>query len=181
MAYGNEVWLALVGEDKILPALKTLGIDCPPFPSRDGDDFDEWVEDLENNLMGLPLQEKLKQLHKESLAKLGFTDLKPGRGLSNGYLEGITPLGKREFEPFELRFHWDPHEMNEEPEHALLGVALSGRYVPTYLDWRDPNGTLWPVIFNEEMLRDIHIVRFQLDHLIPILVGVPIVVVEMHY
>lgn len=43
---------------------------------------------------------------------------------------------------------YQPDEMGDTLETVTFGVAITGRYWPTFADWKDPNGTLDPMIFD---------------------------------
>jgi hypothetical protein len=92
-----------------------------------------------------------------------------------------TALGQRSFSPFKIELHYDPSEMGEEPEHTTFGVALSGRYFPTFLDWKDPSGALWPVRFDAELNGLIAVARTAIEKRIPIFSTAHIAVIEKHY
>ena len=57
----------------------------------------------------------------------------------------------REMVPFELECFAES-EFDEQPddETAAVGVAISGRYFPTFADYKDAHGTLSPMVFNDE-------------------------------
>lgn len=98
--------------------------------------------------------ELLARVHREALEAKGFTfskDRKIGRYTWSIYR---TSLGPREFNPFSLALHLDRDEMGEGPTSAVIGVSITGRYHPTFADWRNPHRTLYPIIFNDELTAD---------------------------
>lgn len=178
MAYGNEVWLAYVGEDKIRTVLASLGIKLPGLTvDREPGSWDAFEDALRN----LPYHQALRKAHLCALGLLGFMVADVQRNASPSYTAFDTPLGRREFAPFELEFSFDPDEMGEEPKHAILGVPLSGRYTPTFLDWKNVDGTLHPVVFDTEMIRNIRIAREEILVAAPFMKAAPIIVIERHY
>jgi hypothetical protein len=52
------------------------------------------------------------------------------------------------------------------PDTFVVGVSISSRYVPTYLDWQDENGTLDTVCI-EDQSRNIKIIKDELAKIEP--------------
>ena len=95
-----------------------------------------------------PNQEALFKAHAAALKALGFKNLE--EKMPHKY---NTVLGPREFSPFELEVTFDPEEMGDELKDAVLGISLSGCYLPTFLDWRNPHGG-FGVIEMDQPFRD---------------------------
>jgi hypothetical protein len=159
MPYGNEVVLGFAPEEYPEVA-KALGIELPFCITED--DSEERAEEeaaIWNQIKvtgsgdwlwdhGVrPLNERAIEAHHEALKLVGFTEITP---VDRARVKALTPLGWREFCPFSFELFYDPHECDDEPEMTTFGVALSGRYCPTFLDWKDEHGTLYPVRFDQE-------------------------------
>lgn len=125
---------------------------------------------LENNLL-VPedrleaINTALGKAHENALKRAGFTKLsaRPGRA----YQAWQTPLGLREFAKFRLELFFDEGEMNETEDEAIVGVAVSGRYFPTFADWEDASGTLFPIVFDEKLNRLMSIAREEIESVLP--------------
>lgn len=100
---------------------------------KDERDFSDSCAVQLNRINGL-----LKDIHRQCLVDAGFTVIGTTR---NGYIEATTPAGKREFAPFAIEVIYDPDEMGD--EEPRLGIAISGRYFPTFADWYDGSGALY--------------------------------------
>jgi hypothetical protein len=70
--------------------------------------------------------------------------------------------------------------MGEEAEDAVIGVAISGRYVPTFADWESPHGTM-AMIFDKELQRVQEIAKKHIVGVLPCLAKAPWIVLEKHY
>lgn len=99
----------------------------------------------------------------------------------DGLIEAMTPSGLREFNPLSFEFFYDPDEMGDDEDTAVFGIAVTGRYVPTLLDWENENGTLSPLWLNNEMLLRMSIIKAELVKVIPTLEDAEFVVIERHY
>ena len=177
MAYGNEVVLGwgLADFPKVGEA---LGIKLPKSA-----DPDEWEADEKTgDIVEIPEKhyKRLAKAHRAALAGAGFTvqriDDQYGR-----YLLTDTPLGTRCFRPFMFELFYDISEMDDTPETSTFGVGLSARYFPTFLDWKDEHGTLYPVRFDTEMDALIRVARHHIEAEFPIFSTATIAVVERHY
>lgn len=166
MATGNEVWLAIIGHKKISKALNDMG--CAG-ELKAGLNFN--LDDYERNEETISLFESHLEKHacNSQIMNAGLEILKEKFGsfklLENDYVLCDTPMGERQFSKFALNFHMDSNDMDESVEEAILGVRLSSRYSPTFLDWKN-DGTLHPVVFDKELLADLELAK---KHLMPIL------------
>jgi hypothetical protein len=120
----------------------------------------------------------LKEAHLECIATLGRV---LGETEDDRHVIAETPLGEREFARFTVELFYDWSEMNERPEDTTFGIALSGRYFPTFLDWKDPSGTLWPVRLDQATLHQIAIARAAIEKRLPIFADAHLAVIERHY
>ena len=178
MAYGNEVVLGW-GLNEYAHVGAVLGVKLPrsAYP-------DEWKEDVETGeivSIQAELDGRLDAAHLAALAGAGFTMSMASRPSIGRYTRAQTPCGTRSFRPFVFELFYDVGEMDDTPETSTFGVALSGRYFPTFLDWKDEHGTLYPVRFDAEMNRLIQIARHHIEAEFPIFSTASIIVVGRHY
>ncbi len=175
MANGSELVLGFAPPD-YARVREALGIRIPLAD-------DEWEacrddgpeEYLEKS--AAKVQKLLREAHAECIATLGKV-----LGTSRDrYTVVETALGPREFSPFRVELHYDWSEMGEKPEHTTFGVSLSGRYFPTFVDWKDPHGTLWPVRFDKETLALVQVARDAIERRLPIFKDAHLAVIEKHY
>lgn len=147
MAEGNELILGFVGPRAIEKAAKSLGlrVDFEMDEEQEGIGPTAEVEKFNQDLAGAH--------HGVLVDGMDFKRLPSKKKDQAWHRRYETPLGEREFAVFRLELHFDPGEMNEDPEDAVLGVAITGRYVPTCADWRDPNGAPWVFAFDKELTR----------------------------
>lgn len=125
------------------------------------------------------IQRALSGAHDRALREIGFEIT--GRNLRLNHTLAETPLGPREFSAFYLGLHFDPNEMGEGPEQAILSVGVTGRYWPTFADWRDTSGGLWPFAFDKDLRRAQRIARKHIIQAIPAFAKAIWIVKEMHY
>ena len=115
------------------------------------------------------LKAALTGAHRQALLKMGFKERGPlGPQLKNTMemLTFETPKGVREFAPISLDYLIDT-EADEEPEEYVLGIAISGRYYPTFADWEDRSGGLSPMVFDDELHRVMEIIKAEIVKVIP--------------
>lgn len=186
MATGNEVWLAIIGHKKISKALNDMG--CAGELKAD---YELGLDNIEKNdeIISSFREHLEKHASSSRILYAGLHILSEKFGsyklLENDHILCNTPKGEREFSKFALEFHMDPNNMDESVKQAILGVGLSSRYRPRFLDWKSSRGMLWPVVFDKELLADIELAK---KHLMPILRSLSpefedacIIVKEMHY
>lgn len=109
----------------------------------------------------------LLEAWKDAVADMGwrYIGLAGGRNPSLGHHNCETPLGKREFRPWELSLFYDHANLGERPVDGLLGVSISGRYKPVFLDWANPHGTIWNQVIGPNPPKEMMIARDRIiDH-----------------
>ena len=111
--------------------------DIPQFEGRT-------IEDLDDN--PFEYREELRRAHRKACADMGFKFLKTDKENYDIY---ETPLGKRTMKPFVLECHYDPSN-EETEEEAIIGISVSHRYFPIFVDWKDDNGSIYMAVFDEE-------------------------------
>lgn len=183
MAYGNEVILGFGFPDFGSVLRREFRI---TLPSPQSNDWEEQVRywdcincdpEEEHDPAILKLQEKLEAAHTKACLAMGFT-LAAKQGSS--YPAYVTPLGLREMSPWRLASFYDPIELGDNPTTALFGVAISGRYFPTFLDWRDPHGTMTSICCDPKQ-KDWQIARKQIMAVLPWMKEAKFYVKELHY
>jgi hypothetical protein len=147
MGYGNELILGWKLCDDDCPykddkVVKKFLKKKPPFGRSD--DY-EYINQWEIKL-AKTVESKVKAIHKQCLLFMNFDITKE----SDDYIFAETPEGEREFSHMRLEVHFDPYEMRERPEDALIGISISSRYFPVFADWRDPSGGMWNIQVSPE-------------------------------
>lgn len=94
-------------------------------------------------------RDKLDAAQEEGFSELGFKKVNKKK---SDYKFYETPNGVQEFCVLELEYYMDPYEMGEDAEMALLGISVSSRYFPNFVDW---NGFLWNIKLEENLERRI--------------------------
>jgi len=136
MAQGIELWLGFqwdpkTGFEPALSELKKLGLEY----EHEGDE--DLVGDITHNGN---ISDILLRAWQDTLTDSNMTILGPGRSPFIGDYKVETPAGIRTMGPFRIERHFDPGEMGELPEDAILGVAITSRYYPTYADYKSECG-----------------------------------------
>lgn len=147
------------------------------FPFEKWGDIPKSFIKFEESVCAIDL---LHEAHKKACAEMGFKFI--GRWKTNpDYDVYVTPLGDRITAPFRLEKHLDESEMCETEKEAVIGISVSGRYFPTFLDWRDPHGTLYNIVFDDEMKKDMAIARKHIVEALPIMEKAVWIVKQKHY
>ena len=159
MPSDNEVLLGWPLEE----FCKVFGLRMPTAKERT--DFDGW-EAFETSVANLIPKDKLLKAQAKALVNSKIAkNLR--KSAEQDYLDGDTSMGVRTFAPLRLEIFGDEVELGDEyPDTFLVGISISGRYFPTYLDWRDPNGTLTNICL-EEMQPEIQAIRGEIERLEP--------------
>lgn len=150
MPMGNEIHYAVAGVDNIRALMLSLGV---KFLDHDDNVIDAATLDSVNDICDFHDDEALQEVNRRleaayfaAAARMGWTYLgQTGRRGEDHTFD--TPYGQRRVSPFALEFRYDPDEAGDEESMASLGVALSGRYVPTFLDMESAHGTLYNIDF----------------------------------
>lgn len=173
MAYGIELILGFQQ-----PKWHLLGLPIP----RKNHDLENWLVDREWDELFEPINVKLKKAHLLALEDRGFikTKGKP-RSTVLPYPIFRTPLGLRKLSPFMLEAFYDPNEMGDEIEDAIIGVAISSRYFPRFADWKEESGTLSPMVFDKELNGMMLLAKNRICAVVPALETAPWIVKEINY
>lgn len=81
---------------------------------------------------------RLRGAHTAALIEAGFSGIKADK--ARGSVTARTPAGMREMSPFSLGMLYDPNEMGDTEETAVLGVSITSRYKPCFADYQSPHG-----------------------------------------
>lgn len=167
MAYGSELVLAFTADQfKMVEAVLNAVINL--------DDQEIVYENVNNDIDKI-----LKTAHHDACVVAGWTVHEDDELYeSDSQVAVDTDVGRREMYPFVLEVFYDPHEIGDLPKHAKVGVAISGRYQPTFLDYQDENGTLMDVPID---LNLVMIARDAIAAHLPIFKDAKLMIVEKHY
>lgn len=172
MATGVEVVLGVRGQEAINKILVSMG--KPEVDLNEG----AWSYDWETDVGKLP---SLVDAHKACLEAF-FSNVRPGSDFGTvNHFRADTPEGPRQFAFFWLELFYDPHEMGDTPEFAVFGVALSGRYWPTYLDWRSKHGCIEHVTLDKQTMAMIDKAKEEITKALPQAASFEVMFVERHY
>lgn len=112
------------------------------------------------------VENKLHQAWLDSIDELGWKIL----GHVNRWGDDIplldTPYGQRETSGWNLVVQYDPDEVGDTIEQLSIGVNLTSRYFPIYLDMSDPHGTI-PLVFNTLMEGRIEVAKRNIKKHVP--------------
>lgn len=126
-----------------------------------------------NNLLG--------GAHRKALTRMGFTNLRSNESSWATLTIADTPLGEREFAPFQLELFFDPYEVGDTEEDAIIGIGISGRYFPVFADWKNRSGTLDTVVFDDELERVMAIAKEEIVTVLPVFADAVWIVKMKHY
>ena len=164
MAFGNEVILGWSVEE----FCKVFGLKMPKNSDfEDGSDYQKFEEAVSN----LIDESKLEQAHKAALIKSKIvTNLKKPTQYpydDGRHTEGTTKKGQRIFAHLSLEITGDEGELGDiYPDTFVVGISISSRYVPTYLDWQDENGTIDTICIDDQS-KLIKIIKDELEKIEP--------------
>lgn len=163
----NELFIGFRGLRDVTEALATLGIIEVEFESlKDNDEEgsitarlanladeeseDNWIRwdlfDLvQDQVSWSKVSTAVARTYRKALEAAGF-EILPVESPDMIFVPAETPLGYREFSAWKIELFQDP-----ETEDLFLGISLSGRYNPTFCDWKNEHGGLNPIVFNDEL------------------------------
>lgn len=197
MATGNELFIGFHGLRDVTTALATLGVTEVEFEGLDANDEDGLVTaqladladpDATDNWLNWDLQDLIldkldcsktgtavAMSYRKALEAAGFTVL-PHTRADISYISAETPLGTRKFYAWSITLYRDL-----DTREIFLGISLSGRYKPTFCDWKNENGTLNPIIFNDELRGMVEIAEGLLTAAWPHLKNASLMVLSKEY
>lgn len=176
MAYGQELFLGVMGMPAIAQAIDGVGLAW-----TDDDGFLPESREKE-------IQAGLKDAQKAALEELGLKLIEPeqikgGDKLDRGYFYVQGPDGVvRQTCIWGLELHYDPDECGDTEETAVCGVSLISRYFPVFLDWdKKHGGSGDPISLTPDALRQIEVARKHISKVLPFIGHAPITIKEKHY
>ena len=171
MAYGIEIHLAFVGAEKIVELLNNLGFEF---------EVDGFIQECEDNCNSFEFIEDMNQharkAHNEAAKMSGWTLVKDDVRLP----EYMTPYGHRKVAPFDFGIYFDTDTMGETPEDMTMGVALSGRYFPTFLDIENAHGTIYNFSLDKNKAQ-IDLAREEIVKELPFMKDAEVILREIYY
>lgn len=180
MAYGFEIVLGWKAED-FAKASKLLGIQLPvedeDWEGVDDEGGSEWVWERGS----ARLVDNLVTAQRSALLGLGYSPITGGKATTSSYLRYSTPWGEREIARFSPQFYYDPDEMGDEPEDAVFGLSIAGRYYPRYLDVKNLRGTPGNFAFDAKAEAQISLLREVMKTHCPGFAVADVIVVRHHY
>jgi len=129
--------------------------------------FDEDELDLFGSHLS-KIQKDLDEAHTKALQDKGFTPYM-GKGKKTTrpeYKLYNTPKGIREFGPWGLCYLIND-EYEDRKEDYVFGVPISSRYFPTFADWQDIGGTLYPIVFDGDLQQCMDIAKKRILEVLP--------------
>jgi len=171
MPTGNELWLGVSDEAARLALNSVFGTS---FSKKEWPGCVRFSGELLYDMFR-PLNSKLNACYPEALRALGLTIM--GTSHDGDTVVG-TPNGRRDMDGWSIGLQYDPIEVGSPP---VFGVALTGRYFPTLLDWRSEYGTLEDATDLRAVLKEADLVLPILHRELPFTKGWPILLVEIFY
>lgn len=184
MAYGSEIVLGWHGIDAVKDAAARLGIRFRSLHDV-GDEVgllppDRLVDDLPFEIV-LPNKHMATTSHRAAMAGMGWT-IKGMTKEPHPTFIVETPFGLREAFPWSIQLQYDVDEMGDDYSTITLGIHLSARYFPCFLDMESEHGTLANTIaFTGETMRRIAVARSAILVDMPAFSDAYILVREIHY
>ncbi len=169
MATGTELYLAIQGMEDVNTVLADLGLIY---------DWDDGRLSPEATLDAIDAT--LKVAHSEALTELGMLV----SSLEDPHFVVVRGLDDvlRQTSVWTLEVDYDPDEMGDKPEHAIVGVSLISRYFPVFLDWNQNHGGSGEMIsLTPTTLEWIAVARKHIARVLPFINDAPITVKERHY
>jgi hypothetical protein len=185
MAYGNELILGF-NSAKWPIAEKSLKFKMPKIAAAD--DVESADDDVFADIAAAAIEsvaqvvdKKLFKAWKRACAAMGWKDLGTwGKPPVSG-IKWQTPVGPREIIPWTFEFQLDQDEMGEKPSDAIIGVPVSGRYWPTFVDWRNQHGTVWNLVVGPKEPIEMGIARSYIIEAVPAFADADWIIRERHY
>lgn len=187
MADGMEFWFGFDYKDAT-PLFNHLNISGSPeeifksYYETDEYPIDEYMD----TDAGKQLNKNLRTAWERSTAKLfwpfmGYNvNAKHRKPNDTSHPVLDTPWGLRECSVWGLSEYRDG-EYEVEYKDAFIGVNLSARYFPTYLDMSSEHGTLDDCVIDDEFLKKIAIAKEELIYILPVFSNAKVRLLQIHY
>lgn len=188
MANGNEIWLGYNYPEYHMRSPK----DAPRLPwplATDGsDDGDEiaFRERLDTYFHRKDVSLPLRKAHESCCLEMGWLPAKKPRGITSRLPRTYWRVGGKagevlEFDPFNFDVQIGGEQGFEVPD-IPIGVPLSGRYAPVFLDYKNDGGLSNPLNLEDpELLKMILLAREHIFAHVPWLADAKWLLVECHY
>lgn len=166
MPIDKEMHLCVKGIENVFSLANALGItliDSEDAPIETYKDWDKNFLDIDINSFN-QYKNILKDAWLEAINEKGWS-IESVR--NNNFYMLDTEYGKREATPFQLILQYDRWEVGDAPEEVTLGINLSSRYFPCFLDMDDPHGALGSVVDIFNFVDDINIAKSKIIKHIP--------------
>ena len=130
-----------------------------------------------------PLARVLKADLRVAHLELIRAELDPEAKVVQHHVVANTSAGPRELSPFRLEYWGDNGGGNRWswPDDFCVGVPLSSRYYPTWLDWEEEHGTDGKLRLNTETVARIEAARSALAEPLPEIAGAEIASLPIVY
>lgn len=155
MAYGYEIHFGYVGIDACNAFLARTGITVVNnewYGKGDKDTLSFINQDHSDSLdqdspIFLDISARVKEAWDTAMAEMGWPfklENANAYGMNTlDYMEAKTVYGYRTCRKFSIDIDYDPDEMGHTlGEDVTIGVQLSGRYFPVFVDMSDSHGTV---------------------------------------
>lgn len=199
MAYGNEIVLGFLYE-KWPIVEEGLGFSMPRPRPGDQYGFDEYeagyfdemseIQALSTYWDGLsvPVEDVVAAAHDSCKTQLvkSWRDACTGMGWQvkrsdKRYYKVSTSDGPRRMAAWGLKFYYDTSNLADTPELGVIGIGISSRYYPTFLDWENPHGTIYNQVVGPRMPQEMTIARACIVENLPCFDKADFIVREVHY
>lgn len=142
--------------------LKSDGWDIAFLKSDGSEDPDEHKM-MMIDMAGMAVNNRLADIHLD-LCQKRWSGARVGKDADYGFRSTLidTPEGKREMSCFDLA----PFGYEDEP-YELVGIGMTARYYPTWIDWRDPHGGSGSFRLDAEAMEMIEEARAAIAEVIP--------------
>jgi hypothetical protein len=156
MAYGSELYLGWVGKTTIDDVCAKLGIT-----------FDWDNRDFVANNRYMQLSTEIQEAYLAAMQDL-FKYNKVSDTATISTQQHLIKFGSYpfEFSPWNLEVSYDPYELGDIEDTAVMGLSLIGRYYPTFLDWDHEHGGSSHVIALDT--KTTYAIYIATDYLIPV-------------
>ena len=183
MATGIELWLGYTYPEyhkKAPPDAPRVPWPLPTDGSEDGP-RETWPDEFYAYSRRKDVREPLVQAWLGAVKEMGWGIATPAKGKARTYFNVNTVAGKDEFSPFSLDKQFGG-EMEFDFPHVPIGVPLSGRYFPVFLDHKSSGCLSNPLNLEDpELLRMITIARQHITNAVLWLAAAKLMVVLIHY
>ena len=190
MPYDKEIHFSVVGPTDVFALADHLNLDIEMLTSIKDKKITE-QEFLLNPKNSIQLGDrnykainvKVEEAWHNALARRGWTTSPCTQYPYNDgdYFYIQTEYGTRISSPWSLGIEYDPHEVYDSPEEMTMGVDLSSRYRPVFLDMANEHGALGSTICLEDMNNDIIIAKEELIKLVPELANNKVIFRDIFY